>query len=307
MDKEKVLVLVNQTENEYFPQTTDSFVLKPLYRSNSYVSRIIRKIALKLDWNLVEQIIYMHWITDVSRCNTIVIFDIGNAREIVRFIKQRYPQKRIIFWYWNSVSHSIDIKTIIDLNIEIWSFDKNDCQRYGLKNNTQFFFKENTLGVPNSYNIEFNDIFFVGADKNRSEILEKLAYVFEEYGLNFYFHIVKSSKDKKKHAYKYTYSKPIKYAEIVGLVSKCKAILDLVAKDQAGLTLRPLEALYFKKKLITNYKNIKTEKLYNPNNIFILGEDDDNKLREFVYAAYDEKDYFELCKYYSGSEWIKRF
>jgi hypothetical protein len=307
MDKEKKLVLVNQTENKYFPTVTNSFIIKPFYKNNSYTSRFIRKIVLKLNFKLFEKKIFEHWMNDISKCEIVVVFDIGNAKEILRFIRTMYPKKRIIFWYWNIVARSVDIKTIKDLDIEIWSFDKNDCHRYGLKNNTQFYFVKNASSLPNDYKKEFNDIIFVGTNKNRDHILESLLSIFESQGLSFFYYLVTSIKEKKKKSIKWYYLKSIKYTNLTELIRNCKAVLDIVVLDQVGLSLRPLEALYFKKKLITNCKSIKSEKLYNPNNVFILGEDNINKLKDFVNSPYDEKDFMILYKFYSESEWIKRF
>jgi hypothetical protein len=307
MDNKKKLILINQTEIEYYPKDTNSFTIKPLYMSNSYASRIVRKIVLMLDFKFFEKKLFEHWKNDLSRCETVIIFDIGNAREIIKYIRSIYLNKRIIFWYRNIVACSVDIRTIIDLDIEIWSFDINDCHRYGLKNNTQFYFVKNALCLPTDYDKDFKDIIFVGADKNRDYILDSLASVYEKQGLSYYYYIVSSVKKKKKKQLEWYHTEYIKYEKIVELIRNSKAILDIVAIDQVGLTLRPLEALYFKKKLITNCISIKREKLYNPNNVFILGEDDISRIKEFVHSLYDEENHMDLLTYYSENEWIKRF
>lgn len=49
----------------------------------------------------------------------------------------------------------------------------------------------------------------------------------------------------------------ISYQENLDNIRKSKCIVDVVQKGQIGLTLRPLESLFFKKKLLTNNKCIK--------------------------------------------------
>lgn len=99
------------------------------------------------------------------------------------------------------------------------------------------------------------------------------------------------------------------YPSIINYIEHCKAIVDLIGHPtQEGLSLRPLEALFFKKKLITDNRAIKKTKLYNPNNIFILGEDPLVYLSEFIKSPYQlPSNYEEILNYYSFEEWTKRF
>ena len=81
----------------------------------------------------------------------------------------------------------------------------------------------------------------------------------------------------------------------------------MVAEWQDGITLRPLEAFFLKKKLITNMKNIVKYDFYNSNNIFILGVDDFNKISEFINSPFDDKDYNRIVEKYCFRGWLKRF
>ena len=95
------------------------------------------------------------------------------------------------------------------------------------------------------------------------------------------------------------------YYEIIKLVGESKAILDLNNGNQVGLTLRPLEALFFKKKLITNNINIINYDFYSPDNIFILGVDDISNLTIFLNKKYKEIDK-KIIEKYDFSNWLKR-
>lgn len=66
----------------------------------------------------------------------------------------------------------------------------------------------------------------------------------------------------------------MQYEEYLKVVKRSRAVLDIVKKNNYGLTLRVLEALVAHKKLITNYMDIKKMEFYNESNIFLLeGED----------------------------------
>ena len=64
--------------------------------------------------------------------------------------------------------------------------------------------------------------------------------------------------------------------------------MEVTQEGQVGSTLRALEALFFRKKLITTNLNIVKEDFYNRNNIFIYGKDDMEKLYDFIKTPYDK-------------------
>ena len=81
--------------------------------------------------------------------------------------------------------------------------------------------------------------------------------------------------------------KNIPYEEVQRRISKTNAILEINQAGQIGITLRAMEALFFRKKLITNNAHIIQEDFYNPNNVFIIGKDDMSLLKDFLSQPYD--------------------
>ena len=71
-----------------------------------------------------------------------------------------------------------------------------------------------------------------------------------------------------------------------------------------------LESNILKKKKLDNYTLIDNDKniinFYNPNNIFILGKDDINKIKEFIDSPYIEINK-DIVDYYDFEQWLKRF
>ena len=62
--------------------------------------------------------------------------------------------------------------------------------------------------------------------------------------------------------------------------------MELVQKDQDGLTWRALESIFYGRKLITNFKDIKSYDFYTPNNIFVIGSDAEEELASFLDSPY---------------------
>ena len=71
------------------------------------------------------------------------------------------------------------------------------------------------------------------------------------------------------------YEKRLSYPDYLKKAASSSIILEIMRPGHAGLSLRPLEALFFRKKLITDNPAIRNSEVYHPDNIFILGEDTD--------------------------------
>lgn len=306
LNMKRTLVLVNEEFNGYFPERDENFYISTIYNNQNLWHRIFRKIVLKVNFNLGEKYLFKNWIKLLDKVDTIILFDTGNAVEILSFL-QKIFNKRIILWYWNPVAWTKFSLNKIDRNrIEIWSYNKGDCVKYHFKYNVQFYLDKNK---PKNTEFDYHyDVFFIGTDKNRNQYLNKLENIFKAQGISSLFYLVKSTGEKDKNdSKKIKYQKPVSYKELIYMLSKSKAIIDLVPEGQNGLTLRPLEALYYKKKLITNMKQIKEYDLYNPKNVFILGEDDISKMSSFIDQPYDSSLQSQLSEEYSEKQWLLNF
>lgn len=98
-------------------------------------------------------------------------------------------------------------------------------------------------------------------------------------------------------------SESITYEENIKNVKKASILLEFNNKIHNGLSFRVFEALCFEKKLITSNIMVKYFDFYHPQNIFILGEDDEQNLSKFMRSDYikiDEK----IKQKYSFKNWI---
>lgn len=301
-----VLVLVNQGRNNYFPVEYEDLNVKPAFSNNSKIHRILRKFIFRYI-PFASGNFFKNWIGIADKAKVIIVFDSGNAFFILRYLKSKYPSKRIILYYWNPVVRSVHPSNIKKLGVEIWSFDKRDCETYNLNYNQQFYFKENIIRMNTIGHIDKYDAVFIGVDKKRTELLTELKKVADGNNLNFYYYLIKSNLKQDQTNSKVEYQNEISYVDLLNINKQSKAIIDIVASDQVGMTLRPLEALFLKKKLITNMVNIKNYSLYNYNNVFIIGEDSYNKLPTFLKTDYDDTGYEKLVNEYCYDSWVRNF
>lgn len=230
--------------------------------------------------------------------NKKVIILFAPAEEsFIAFIKNEIPKAKIIYFYWNPAYRVGRPTEFLYKNTEIWTFDKNDAKYYNLNYSNTFYF--DNLKIDNhKYNY---DILFVGRNKHRKELLLDLKNKFEKIQLRTFFHIVPNRDEKNVEKVP-----EIKYSDYLELVASSKAILDICPPSQIGLTLRPMESLFFEKKLITNNENIVNEEFYNRNNILILNtETSDNDIINFLKSPY-QPIANNIKKNYDFDSWIKR-
>ncbi len=296
---EKILFLHNSEKDQMYYQgeLPENYQVDTIFKNGSNIKKAIQRIWFQNKFPFYKAISLSSWYK--KEFDTIIIEILQSKKDTIAFIKKRYPKSRIILWYWNTVeSTRVYPDDPICKDCELWSFDQRDCDRYGIKYNTQFYNRNIHLPIEK----ETIDVFFLGADKGRGKLLEALKDRLEEQGFRCFFHV---TEDGRTVQTKLSYKKGIAYEKALKILAKSKAILDVGIQGQQGLTLRVLEALFFSKKLITTNQDIANYDFYLPSNIFILNDNIEG-LSEFMTQPYEEvaKDTID---YYEFSNWIRRF
>ena len=243
----------------------------------SFFLKVVRKILKKLD--------KIEWLLDLTEIkekkfldeDKVIYFDILEE-EILKKITFYQTKGEKIFWLWNKLEEKevLCIKKYFD---NIWTFDKRDAIEYNLKIADQFYWRTKGKNLEPKY-----DFYFIGQNKGRIEKLIQLKNKLNNYKfkieiiLNPYLDILKYTINYNKYK-NICQFKTKNYEDIIESINKSRCIIELTKKDQTGLTLRALEALFFRKKLITDNQDIKNYDFYNENNIYIL-ENRENKITE---------------------------
>lgn len=271
-------------------------VFRP-FKKLTLIGRIARKISIKIKF--FEDFWFGEWKNILDEVNTIIVFA-ADRIDHIEYIKKKYPNIRIILWYWNPVYRSINPKNIPNNLCELWTFDKNDAIEYNLNFNTTFYFKEIPIKVGKSED-QTNEVLFVGANKGRRNSLIKFGELLDKLNKKYIFHIVPDRNERNDKNIK-----PIPYNEYLNLLSRSSIILDFLQEGQSGLTLRVMESIFFKKKLITNDINVRNELFYKKSNIYILGFNDENDLVDFFNTPFEPLEDSILNTFEFGN-WLNRF
>ncbi|MEE9328053.1 MAG: hypothetical protein V3U71_12275 [Cocleimonas sp.] len=175
-----------------------------------------------------------------------------------------------------------------------WSFDKHDCERYNFTYYHQFIsevlFKQETK--------KEIDFIFIGQDKGRKDFLSQLFKVANKLAYKTLIDIKTPNKNRGST------NQTISYIDYLKDQRKAKCIIDIVQSNQRGMTLRPLEALIYKQKLLSNNLYLKSSKIYHSANIFIIEDEhsiDVDSLQNFMTTPMVEIDSNIIKKYRTKS------
>ena len=292
-------------DNGKDPIFRDLFAASGVNSVTLYRNIAVRFIHRKLRFYAPKSLVYSIP-KPLENDNKIIVFDTFVTPKYLQWLCSQYPDKRILLWYWNPAPDN-RFFDLFPRRVEIWSYSPEDCMKYGFRYNTQFFFdclasesgKPSDPHMPDTIN-KHPLVLFLGRDKGRKKDILEIRSVLEQNGADTEFYFLQGR--TKEALFRRTV---IPYKEAAEKARNCDVILDYSLSATTGLTLRPLEALFFRKKLITNNKDIAQYDFYRKENIYILGEEN-RTLREFWTEPYVEVDK-EIRDYYLLSNWLKRF
>ena len=306
MDK-KILILSQTTKDDYALlewQKNDVNTGITLKDCNK-VLRAVRRLWIKFHLPF-QYIWYGDWKNHLDEYDMIILHGTWLAEDIPHWIKKKTKKTnselKLIWWYWNHVISADHPNRVSGKDCEKWSFDQGDCEIYNMKYNTQYYFA--TYQLPTTKVV--TDVCYLGTDGGRKEKLIALQKQLEEHNITTDFRIlVQNIPDTPEKGITY-FTEKVDYIDNLRQIGQSKAIVEILREGQSGQTLRPLEAMFHKKKLITNDLQIVEYDYYCPENIFVLGLDDMQRMPEFLNTAYREQPPHIRNKY-ECKAWLERF
>ena len=192
---------------------------------------------------------------------------------------------------------------------KIYSFDDKDIEKHGFERLTNYNYLP--FLSQEKQNPSEDALYITSYDKKRIKQLDILSQKFEELRLKFDLYVIgkKSWKNQlmkpfSKNKIVFT-RKRINHENLPEFYKRTKVILDLMRKNQYGLSFRVFEAMALEKKIITDNEKIKNYDFYNPNNILVLNKDFSNITKEFFETPYQSLPE-EIYKKYTLEKWVER-
>lgn len=272
-------------------------LLFPLNRNSNLFQQVIRKYSysLSMPTNFVLGGHLRNALQSLKKNDAVIIAEYTDPALISSIGKILPDGVSRYIWLWNHKGDNrIFANNLINImknRFQVITYDELDANSYGFKWHSQFFnikpFDKNKKDIPVTH-----DFFFLGYAKNRVEEIDFIHSLLSAYSCNFI--TIQKSSDY------FPYSK---YMEMA-LQSRC--IVEIVHTGDPSCTLRPLEALAIRRKLLTNNSSVRNYSFYRSQNIFIVGEDDLNKLADFLHSPFEPLPK-EIIDSYDVNAWIDSF
>lgn len=216
----------------------------------------------------------------------------------VQLLKDTFPKTRLILYMWDSVRNNKGIESKWDYYDKVWTFDRIDYLENKDRIDFLPLFYYNSF-LPKSTSGYKNDIAFIGTGhEDRVRIIKGIKNQCDNVGLKMFEYIF------LPHKLIYIRNKLInrnyrdikvddihfelmKTEDAYRIYSESKCIVDIESPTQNGLTMRTIEMIGLKKKLITTNKDIVNYDFYNSNNIMVVNRTDFQIDTDFINKPYE--------------------
>lgn len=237
------------------------------------------------------------------------------SEDMLLKLKKSQPQAEFVLYQWDSLKNFPYILRMHKFFDRKFSFDREDCKANPDLNFLPLFYsrKYEELGKTKKEMYKY-DFSFVGtahpkkykfismmSEQLRAVYPNQFIYFFFPSKIVFYYRKLRNPELKNADKSEFHFV-PIKGKAMDELITDSRCILDSPQDGQLGLTIRVLEALGAKKKLITTNEDVKKYDFYRSENIYIYkGKFDLNDL--FFTSPYQEIDN-DIYKKYSLRSWL---
>lgn len=304
------LFIKNLEKEGFIPYLITDKTPKFRYKSNERIINFFRKTFLG-NKDYKRKLVYRHKLNEyqkkLSEIDGILDYILVIRPDLfpIPFVEElKSRTKKLIAYQWDGIEKFPEIKNYFRLFDTFFCFDTEDKELY-LKPITNFYF-DCIPPVYKIYNKEKPLLYFVGLFwENRREKIDRFITEMSKLNVELSFFIQYTEKSQIKNP-KINYIKDrVSFANNLKNVENADVLLDFVDPVHNGLSIRFFEALYYKKKVITDNIMVKEYDFYNPNNIFVIENNNYDAIKGFLDILYEEMPE-EIVRKYGFSNWIKR-
>lgn len=221
---------------------------------------------------------------------------------------------KIVLYLWDSVGNCQRVQESLDLFDKVYSFERTDCEKWGLVFLPLFFATEYGE-LRNEVGIQFEfDACFIGSVHQREKFDQVRGIInrLEAEGRKvfaYYYMPSKSSGVLYKVLYPEYRHTSLKYTslsrqEIIEVFRRSRMVIDAPQSNQKGLTMRTIEAVGAGRSLITTNDAIADYDFYNKSKILIARNGEALNLNRVTPAptGYDER----VIERYAVGAWVEQ-
>jgi hypothetical protein len=246
------------------------------YIIRSYYTKQIEKIDSKIDTVLI---INGRTLTD----------------SLIQELKKVFYDSRFIMYQWDSVEkapHALMISKYCDKNL---TFDRRDAEKFHWMYRPLFFDVEDCAPSKKMYDISF----ICSLHSQRIAVLDAVEKYASDKRITLFSYMYAErwsfirQKYIKKNPLAQIENSRIKFKKLDlsktnAIYDRSLCVLDYKFPEQNGLTMRSIESIGHKCKLITNNINIYDEEFYDPRNVYVYDLNSFDIPMDFILSPYKD-------------------
>lgn len=223
----------------------------------SFAINKIMQLPFQSVWKKLYSIESISLKEDKRYC--IIYTDVSAARTDLDYLKKLKAKGNItlVLVMVNTMARrgSLIEKRMVYFDL-IFSFDKNDCDRYG------FIYHPTNYSMVDLQEVDIaQDAFYVGVSKGRASMIAAVYEKIISKGAKAEFFISGLESGEQKYEGIH-YNQWLKYSKVLDYISKSNCVVEIMDGKQEGVTLRTMEAICYNKRLLTNNVSMKQSNYY---------------------------------------------
>lgn len=293
------------TVDYYDDRPSNNFWTKAIIRINKQLYKYKIDKYYNYIWNEIKELDYKYF------------FSLNIEAMPLWFIKRlraNFNSTFFIFYSWDSIANKKNNIYYLEFFDKVLSFDENDCKKYPQIIFRPLFYINDYKKISTTKDYKYDFCFIGTAHSDRYVLIEKLKSQIIKLKASYFWFLYLNSKKLylwnkitnpcfKNASIKDFKYKPLNPKDVLNYISQSKIIIDIQHPKQTGLTMRTIEMIGAKKKLITTNINIKYYNFYKPENIYIIDRSNPIINTDFIKQEYKEIDN-EIYDKYSIDFWI---
>lgn len=205
----------------------------------------------------------------------LIIKAVDLSLEFLRELRRLQPDAQFVLYQWDSIARLPGLRERLACFDRVLTFDRPDAAANPKWTFRPLFYREGEAAAGGAAMGDAIDISFVGwLHSDRLAAVRHMQRQAREQGLTTYTYLytgfVTWLKLMLRGQAQDVHFRPISYERVSAINLRSRCVLDLPHAAQTGLTMRAIETLGFRKKLITTGTDIVHYDFYSPDNVQVI-------------------------------------
>ena len=185
----------------------------------------------------------------------------GMSKKYIDYLKKKYPYSVFVLYTQDKIRfiNSFNVAEAKQYFNIIYSYDRQDCEEYGLIYYPTPFSK---IDLPDNIDVPDTDVFYCGKAKTRFKTILQTYMALKQVGLKCDFYLT-SVPDDCPIVEGVHYNENLDYISYLQHLSHSKCVLEIMQEGADGFTPRLWESIMFDKHFITNNDSVISSPFFN--------------------------------------------